>query len=564
MVAVALLLAALAGRTLYGLSMPFWFEDERQVFLIGLRSFARGEWPYFGADVVWTGGQLPGALQAMLVRWPLAAWPAPEAPFILLNLLSWSTLGLFAWYLCRRLPQVPRWLVWGALFTLPWTLNFSTHLINTSFVLPGAILFFIGFLEGMPLLSRRIVPFTLAWALMGAGLLFVAQIHMSWVLLPPYVIAAAAGVLAGRAELLPRSRNRLIVTAPLAFVAGAAAIGWLLVPTLARYGLDAGTGGGVLHFDPQSPAGLVTTAARMLSFVSFETNRFLGMSSAERIVLLARLPWLVPFVVVVTIAGVWQPIWMALSLFRRATIDRADWIHVRALWAATVVLVYVSYFFSIRGPQAHAFYVVFPVAMLFAGTCWEVWSRAAGVRWRRWERVAAVILACGIVMHAGLAVDRWPRASLYANRPVVATAIHQRNDRLLGDRRDTIIERQDHEPRVADRVPDPAAFMSARPENDLQLRGSTWRRGPFDVSIFDVSVTNRSAVTAWLDVRYETRYFGPEGQILASRQGVLKHIFEPGDTREWTAIADDFVPSGASSATLIITGAERAIPIRHN
>ena len=53
---------AFAFRLFYGLSMPFWFEDERQVYLIGLRSFARGEWPYFGADVVWTGGQLPGAL----------------------------------------------------------------------------------------------------------------------------------------------------------------------------------------------------------------------------------------------------------------------------------------------------------------------------------------------------------------------------------------------------------------------------------------------------------------------------------------------------------------------
>jgi len=55
---VSFLLAAFAFRLFYGLSMPFWLEDERQVYLIGLRSFARGLWPYFGADVVWTGGQL--------------------------------------------------------------------------------------------------------------------------------------------------------------------------------------------------------------------------------------------------------------------------------------------------------------------------------------------------------------------------------------------------------------------------------------------------------------------------------------------------------------------------
>ena len=58
---IVFLLSAFAFRLFYGLSMPFWFEDERQVYLIGLRSFARSAWPYFGADVVWTGGQLPGA-----------------------------------------------------------------------------------------------------------------------------------------------------------------------------------------------------------------------------------------------------------------------------------------------------------------------------------------------------------------------------------------------------------------------------------------------------------------------------------------------------------------------
>jgi hypothetical protein len=62
--------------------MPFWFEDERQVYLIGLQSFARGEWPYFGADVVWTGGQVPGALLGWLIRLPLAMWPAPESPIV--------------------------------------------------------------------------------------------------------------------------------------------------------------------------------------------------------------------------------------------------------------------------------------------------------------------------------------------------------------------------------------------------------------------------------------------------------------------------------------------------
>ena len=85
----------------------------------------------FGADVVWDGSQLPGALQALLVRSALAIWPAPEAPFVLLNLLSAAALGFLAWYFARRFPDVPRWLIFGLLFTCPWTLNFSAHVINT-------------------------------------------------------------------------------------------------------------------------------------------------------------------------------------------------------------------------------------------------------------------------------------------------------------------------------------------------------------------------------------------------------------------------------------------------
>ena len=112
--------------------MPFWFEDERQVYLVGLQSFVRGEWPYFGADVVWTGAQLPGALLGWLIRLPLAIWSAPESPIVFLNVLSFSALGLLAWYFSRRLPSVPTWLIWLSLLTLPWTLNFSTHVVNPS------------------------------------------------------------------------------------------------------------------------------------------------------------------------------------------------------------------------------------------------------------------------------------------------------------------------------------------------------------------------------------------------------------------------------------------------
>src|SRR5205809_7070366 len=144
------LLALLAVfRLAFGLSREFFFEDETQVFLLGLRYYATGAWPYFGPDVVWTRSEIPGAMQALLVGVPLRILPIPEAPFVLLNLLSCAAIAALAWYTCRQPPNHPRWLIWGWFLTIPWTLQFSAHIINTSYILAPSILFFLGFFEVM-------------------------------------------------------------------------------------------------------------------------------------------------------------------------------------------------------------------------------------------------------------------------------------------------------------------------------------------------------------------------------------------------------------------------------
>jgi len=66
-----------AFRLLFGLSSEFFFEDETQIYLIGLRHFATGHWPFFGPDVVWTKSEIPGALQGLLVGVPLSVAPIP-------------------------------------------------------------------------------------------------------------------------------------------------------------------------------------------------------------------------------------------------------------------------------------------------------------------------------------------------------------------------------------------------------------------------------------------------------------------------------------------------------
>src|ERR1700750_2577346 len=91
-----LLGACFVFRLLFGLSREFFFEDETQIFLLGFRFHATGAWPYFGPDVVWTRSEIPGALKPLLVGLPLHLLAIPEAPFVLLNLLSFAAICALA------------------------------------------------------------------------------------------------------------------------------------------------------------------------------------------------------------------------------------------------------------------------------------------------------------------------------------------------------------------------------------------------------------------------------------------------------------------------------------
>lgn len=543
------LLLIFCGRVLFGLSMPFWFEDERQVYLIGLRAYALGEWPYYGADVVWTDGRIPGALLGLLIRWPLEVWAAPEAPVIFLNVLSMAALVLFAWYVSRRLPAVPSWLVWTAPFLLPWTMDFSTHVVNPSYVLPGAIVFFVGFFEALPRLRRGILSVGVAWMMMGAGLCWTMQLHLSWVLLPPFVAAAAAGGIGALRRAPAGARVPMAGRAVGGLLAGCVMTGSVLAPTLIRDGIAAGGTADAVEIQARSPVVLITTAGRVLSFASFEVNRFLGQSTTERLLLVRRHPWLAPFILVAAVAGILHPLWMAWLAVRLP--DRSasrDWTSVRYLTGFSILLIYLSYWLSVRGPQAHAFYVVWPVAALFAFTCWQAAVDARGRPLRRAERVAAASLAAVAVVHAGLAADRWARQSLYVDRGLVAQAIADGQHRLLGERRGAALDNSN------------AAVRAAAATDDLHLRDVRWEPLLGRFSAFSFGIVHQGRSAAWLDVRLAATYRDREGRVVDVREIVVKQILQPGTEREWSDVADGRVPPGAASATLELVGAEQALP----
>lgn len=542
---LAALAVALVGRVGFGLSSEFWSEDERQTYLIGLSAFARGAWPYFGPDVVWTQSRIPGALEGLLIAGPLYALRMPEAPALLLNVCSFAALCAFAAYCSRRLAGLPRWLVWGWLLTAPWTIHFSTHIVNTSYVLPVSVVFFIGFFEAVPGLSAGLLRRNWAWAAMGFGLATMLQLHLSWVLLPPFVLVALA--------IAAREGPRALVRRVAALGAGSLPPALLLIPTIARAGFMAtgSTEQNIVRFHPLGPGALISILARFLSFASFELNRFVGLDTAERLSFLADHWWLAPLAAFLLVVGLVQPVVLLITGLRAQRADPA-WNAVRGTAAATVLLVYASYAFSIREPQAHAFYVTLPVATLFA---LHAWHRYASSRWFR--RLAAVSLAVNVVFLALFAAAKLPQRSLYTDRALVQQAIDRRNSRLLGNRRLATGRAAILDP------PDAALTPSRAPTDVLHVTNASWTRDVLGrVSRFDVTIANESADAAYIDLRYVTHYFDTSGLEVHAGAGVIKRIIQPGETRRWDGLVDGMADDRAVSATLAIVTAEPVTPVR--
>jgi hypothetical protein len=532
----AALTALFAFRLFFGLSSNLFSEDQSQIFLLGLTYYATGAWPYYGPDVVWTRSEIPGALQAFVVGLPLKVVAAPEAPYVFVNVLSMGSLCLFAWYLTRRLDKVPRWLIFGWLLTVPWTLEYSTNIINTSYVLPASLVFFIGFLEAWPSLTLRLLPSAAAFFLMGFAIFWIVQFHMSGAILLPFVAAA----LLSQARVRPRA----LVPALSAFALGALTSGSLILPTILMYGTSSGSGGILrnLQWYWRSPWILLKTIARVLSFASLEVGNFLG-TGADRVVFVEQHWVLVPLLAVVTVVGFAQPVWMAATWFRRRS-PVADWRQIRWLIAATIALVYVSYYFVMEKTEARAYYLTAPVAFTYAAYCWTFIDSP------RWRRIAAGTLAINICFQAGVAWTRLPGHSLYQHRDMVAAAIRLKQPDLFGHRRYF----------GKGVTPDLPIEKVAHATEDLEILHASWSRQRLGVSHWSIAVRNRSSEVGYRDLVYETTYLDSAGRTVAAGSDRVELVLQPGEYQA-AEFVDGMVPANVVQAKFRIVSAEALRPL---
>ncbi|MCX6105180.1 MAG: hypothetical protein NTY08_05020 [Proteobacteria bacterium] len=415
---ILVLIALFLFRLSYGLSMNFWKDDERQIYLLGLEWFSTGLWPYFGPDVVHTNQQIAGALQPLLVGLPWHIWRQPEAPFLLVNLLSFSGLLLLAVYFGRLFPQLPRSLLCLWLFTLPWTLNISTHVYNPSYLLFASCLFFVAFCEVIPYLRVGLLAPSWAFCMMGFAIGWSLQLHLSWPLLLPLL---AVALLFSWRERSWRWQHALML-----------AIGFMvptlvLLPTIVKYGIYVPfapmlANSGINDANAREP---LTIVARLLSFGAYELPRFLTERSQDRWPFLLAHPYLLPFFLVLGAVGVVQPLLALWSLARKTTP-----VSIRILIVFCILEVCGAFLASSRPPTARNYYILFPFAALAAlsGMSFMFTSK----RRRLW--FGRLVGLC-IAYQGLLALIHLKEYSLYTDRDRVVEALRAHNHHLLGDRR---------------------------------------------------------------------------------------------------------------------------------
>jgi hypothetical protein len=367
---------------------------------------------------------------------------------------------------------------------------------------------------------------------------------MSWPLLLPF---AAFAWISRR-----RDGARALAVNAAAFCAGALLPALLLAPTLATYGAGAGSGGVVrnIHVHWESPWIIVTTLARFLSFASLEINRFIATDGPKRLEFFQRHLWLAPLAIVVGAIGLIQPLWMLVDWTRSPrrwpeALTLTRWQMLRALVGGSVLLVYASYWFVMEPPQAHAFYVLAPIAFLFAAYWWTLIDSPLA------RRVAAVVLTLSIVFHAGLAWTQTPEVSLYKNRGVVATAVRLKEPEMFAHRRDFAIGGG---PRA---LADPARPYD--PTRDIQVVSAQHRPGPANSLHWTLMLRNASRVAAFRDPLYITTYRDERGAIVDERHERIKDIFQPGETRT-IELNDGYARGPFATADLRIAAAEALIP----
>ncbi len=366
--------------------------------------------------------RIPGALEGLIIGLPFYILPIPETPYIVLSLLTALGSALLAWYICRRIPRLS--FTWTFLWiaSTPWILHKCDHIINPAYDFLPSVMFFIGFMESIPYLSTKRIP--LAWcnALMGFSLFWIMQFHFSYVYLIP---------LAGL-SLLVQVKEAKNPRSILFFIGGALPTIALIIPTFVKYGLSRSNvaSGFTVPFNWYNVSEGLTILARYFSLVCYELPRYIGTSTTSRFAFLNSHPWLWPFGSILWVGGLIQPFVMLFAWFQKKH-QIPGWTGLKILILLMYLMIWVSFWFTVKLPLSHIYLVLYPWLMLYSFYCWAMFAENA-----KWRLLGKAFVVMGLLFQLGYALAVAPQDSIYNQRPLVAKALQQQDYRVLSERRE--------------------------------------------------------------------------------------------------------------------------------
>jgi hypothetical protein len=424
---ILLLVIIFIFKLIYSFTNEFWYptdDDVIQIYLIGLKFLTTGEFPFFGADVVYTHSQILGGLQGILVA---ALWfviRIPEAPQIFLNILLFISSLFLVWYLKKRVPGLPYLFLILWVMLIPWSVCYFTRVINPSYVVPGAILFFIGIYEIFPFLSREIIPKKWAFFFIGFSFFWIFQLHLSFFLLIPYLLLALY-------YLIKNGTNREKITNLAFFAMGCILTGFLILPALIIFGTRNNQGGFLsniqLHFEHLKY--IFDYITKFFSYGSYDITRFIGVNTEQRLNFLMQYKWTIPSVAILVLIGIAQEIFLVISFFRKKNLS-FKWNGVRFFTLSLLIIMIISSVFSVAIPGGHSTTLLFPAVIIYSIHCFEFLYQ------KKYFKIifySSFLLA--VIMYIGMGIENYYTISLYKNREPIVKALEKNDYRILGKRR---------------------------------------------------------------------------------------------------------------------------------
>ncbi len=421
---IFLLICLVLGFRLYfSLFKDIWSDDERQIYLSGVKFFTSKKLPALGPDVVHTGEQIAGSLQAFLVGIPFFAMDHPFSPVLLLNILSLLGLSLLLWWLKFWLKNTSAVVMGIFLATLPWTLHISTHIYNPSYLLFPSCVFFVAFFESIPSLSTRRLSPAVKVFFLSFAVFFCMQIHLSWVLLIPFYLIA---VLWNLKKI--RVRTFLFSTG-----LGASIPGIFLIPAINQFGLSATfkpllSNSSALNFaNLLNPFELL---ARFISLGCYELTRFLGDRGDERLYFLLHHPLITLPAFLLVAVGIFQVGWFILQVYNYGQSRKKFERDLTRLFIGCFLITWAAFWFSTRPPTTRNYYILAPVVFSLLIIYLDRWA----VSDRRKIAFTALVFI-HIFYQAGSIFYAQTPDSFLARKEILSHSLHTQNYLLIGERR---------------------------------------------------------------------------------------------------------------------------------